>query len=64
VLDEAKQAWRVAAVSPSLAGLWASAIGGLGVTLRSPLGLPAKLVCEKELFGLPRLELFPVTLHY
>ena len=62
-LDDAKMRWRIAAVSPSLAGLWASAIGGLGVTARSSLGLPAKLVWDKALFDLPRLPAFPVTLH-
>lgn len=62
-LDDAKMPWRIAAVSPSLAGLWASAIGGLGITARSSLGLPAKLVWDKAMFGLPKLPAFPVTLH-
>lgn len=62
-LDDAKMPWRIAAVSPSLAGLWASAIGGLGITARSSLGLPAKLVWDKAMFDLPKLPAFPVTLH-
>lgn len=62
-LDDAGMAWRIAAVSPSLAGLWASAIGGLGITARSSLGLPAKLVWDKAMFDLPELAAFPVTLH-
>lgn len=62
-LDDAKMPWRIAAVSPSLAGLWASAIGGLGITARSSLGLPAKLVWDKDMFDLPKLPAFPVTLH-
>jgi DNA-binding transcriptional LysR family regulator len=62
-LDEARKPWRIAAVSPSLAGLWASAIGGLGITARSSLGLPARLVWDKAMFGLPKLPSFPVTLH-
>jgi DNA-binding transcriptional LysR family regulator len=62
-LDEAGVAWRVAAVSPSLSGLWASAIGGLGITLRSAMGLPAGLVSARTMFGLPALGPFPVTLH-
>ena len=62
-LDQANMAWRIAAVSPSLSGLWASAIGGLGVTIRSSFGLPAKLVWGKEMFNLPSLGSFPVTLH-
>jgi DNA-binding transcriptional LysR family regulator len=62
-LDEAGMPWRIAAVSPSLSGLWASALGGLGVTVRSSLGLPAGLVSGKALLGLPPLGSFPVTLH-
>ena len=62
-LDDAKLPWRIAAVSPSLAGLWATAIGGLGITARSSLGLPAKLVWDREMFDLPALPAFPVTLH-
>jgi DNA-binding transcriptional LysR family regulator len=62
-LDAASVPWRVAAVSPSLNGLWASAIGGLGVTLRTALSLPAALVAGSTLQGLPALGSFPVTLH-
>ena len=62
-LDAANRSWRIAAVSPSLAGLWACAIGGLGITARSSLGLPAKLVWEQDRFDLPALSAFPVTLH-
>jgi DNA-binding transcriptional LysR family regulator len=62
-LDDAKLPWRIAAVSPSLAGLWATAIGGLGITVRSSLGLPEKLVWDREMFDLPTLPAFPVTLH-
>jgi DNA-binding transcriptional LysR family regulator len=62
-LDRAGIAWRIAAVSPSLAGLWACAIGGLGLTARSSLGVPAKLTFAKTMFGLPKLGAFPVTVH-
>jgi DNA-binding transcriptional LysR family regulator len=62
-LDAAGVQWRIAAVSPSLAGLWASAVGGLGITVRSALGLPSHLRWNKEMFGLPELPSFPVTLH-
>jgi DNA-binding transcriptional LysR family regulator len=62
-LDQAGIAWRIAAVSPSLAGLWASAAGGLGITARSRLGLPANLACGPLMFGLPPLKRLPVTLH-
>jgi DNA-binding transcriptional LysR family regulator len=62
-LDAAGIAWRVAATSPSLAGLWASAIGGLGLTLRSRLALPDSVVWHRRLFDLPEVSSFPVTLH-
>jgi DNA-binding transcriptional LysR family regulator len=62
-LDDAGVSWRVAAVSPSVAGVWAAARGGLGVTVRSALGLPATLAHGKAMFGLPPLGEFPVTLH-
>jgi DNA-binding transcriptional LysR family regulator len=62
-LDEASIPWRIAAVSPSLAGLWASAIGGLGITARTSLGLPATLASDRTLLNLPALGSFPVTLH-
>jgi DNA-binding transcriptional LysR family regulator len=61
-LDAAGLPWRVAATSPSLAGLWASAVGGLGITVRSRLAVPETLVWRRDLFGLPALEPFPVTL--
>lgn len=62
-LDAASIAWRLAAISPSLSGLWASALGALGVTARSAMGLPAGLIWGPTLFGLPALGSFPVTLH-
>lgn len=62
-LDDAGVSWRVAAVSPSVAGVWAAARGGLGVTVRSALGLPVSLSHGKSMFGLPALGEFPVTLH-
>ncbi len=35
--------WRVAMTSPSLAGLWAAVEAGLGISVRTPLGLPDSL---------------------
>ena len=62
-LDAAGHPWRIAAVSPSLAGLWALGVAGLGVTVRSALGVPDTLVSGKTLFDLPSLGAFPATLH-
>ncbi len=61
-LEKAGRTWRIAGTSPSLAGLWATASAGLGVTARSILGLPQGLVCGASLFGLPKLGAFPVSL--
>jgi DNA-binding transcriptional LysR family regulator len=43
VLDRAGISSRIAFVSPSLHGLWAAVEAGLGVTLRTPVGLPPGL---------------------
>jgi len=63
-LDRAGIAWRLAAVSPSLTGLWATATARLGVTIRANIGLPQGLVAKSTLYNLPSLDLaLPVTLH-
>ncbi|MNK78856.1 HTH-type transcriptional regulator CysL [compost metagenome] len=43
-LDEAGIPWRIAFTSQSLAGIWAALQAGLGLTVRSTLGMPASLV--------------------
>jgi len=43
VLDQAGIPWRVVFTSPSLNGIWAAVQAGLGITLRSPIGLPRTL---------------------
>jgi DNA-binding transcriptional LysR family regulator len=63
VLDQARIAWRIALISPSLAGLWAAARAGLGLTVRGDVGLPLSLVASATLFDLPKLGSLPVTLH-
>lgn len=62
-LEAAGRPWRLAALSPSLAGLWASAQGGLGVTARTALGLPPTLRWGRTLLGLPVLGALPLALH-
>ncbi|RKG58082.1 LysR family transcriptional regulator [Corallococcus sp. AB011P] len=62
-LDRKGLAWRIAFASPSLAGLWAAAEAGLGVTLRTAFGLPKTLaVLEPGASGLPALGSIPVYL--
>jgi DNA-binding transcriptional LysR family regulator len=62
-LDQAGTPYRIAATSPSLNGIWAALLGGLGITARTTLGLPENLISGKSLFGLPRLGTLPITLH-
>jgi DNA-binding transcriptional LysR family regulator len=61
-LDKAGLAWRIAFTSPSLHGLWAAVEAGLGITLRTAVGLPATL---RVLDGLPQVAdpALPVCLH-
>jgi DNA-binding transcriptional LysR family regulator len=55
-LDRAGIPWRLAFTSPSLAGLWAATGAGLGVTLRTKIGLPNTLaVLKSGASGLPTL---------
>lgn len=59
-LDAASIPWRVSFTSPSLSGLWAAVAAGLGITLRTPLGLPASLnvlPARDRLPILPRIRL-------
>jgi DNA-binding transcriptional LysR family regulator len=60
-LDRAGVAWRIAFTSPSLAGTWAAVKAGLGVSVRTPLSLPAGLRVldgrEADLPPLPQLGL-------
>lgn len=58
-LDRAGISWRLAFVSPSLAGLWAAVAAGLGVTVRTDVGLPAgvRVLGAGEAPPLPALPL-------
>lgn len=62
-LDRAGIAWRVAFTSASLAGIWAAVAAGLGVTLRTPLGLPATVRAGVGA-SLPRLGDIGLRLHH
>jgi DNA-binding transcriptional LysR family regulator len=62
-LEAAGIPYRVAATSPSLDGLWAALQGGLGITARTAMQLPAPLMANKSLHRLPVLPSFPVALH-
>ncbi|MGO7372945.1 LysR substrate-binding domain-containing protein [Rhizobium ruizarguesonis] len=63
-LDEAGISWRLAFVSPSLSGLWAATAAGLGLTIRTPIGLPAKVrPLAPGTIGLPDLPKLGLVLH-
>ena len=55
--DQAGLPWRVAFTSTSLHGLWAAVEAGLGVTLRTAVGLPAGVVPLDDLPPGPALDL-------
>ncbi|KVF47168.1 MULTISPECIES: LysR substrate-binding domain-containing protein [Burkholderia] len=62
-LDRAGTPWRVAFTTPSLAGLWAAAAAGLGLTVRSRYGLPASVrALDAASCGLPELPSLPLIL--
>jgi len=61
-LDRAGIAWRVAFTSASLGGVWAAVAAGLGVTVRTALGVPAHLRLLDDT-ALPALPAVGLSLH-
>lgn len=59
-LDTARIPWRIALTSPSVGGLWAAVAAGLGLTLRTRIGLPAHL---RVISGLPPVPSLGYVLH-
>ncbi|MCD5973110.1 LysR substrate-binding domain-containing protein [Pseudomonas quasicaspiana] len=59
-LDAAQIPWRIALTSPSVGGIWAAVSAGLGVTLRTRIGLPDNLTF---LDGLPSVPSLGYVLH-
>lgn len=63
-LDAADIAWRVVYTCPSLGGIWAAVTAGLGVTVRTPFGLPPALTTlPPSAVGLPDLPAIDLALH-
>jgi DNA-binding transcriptional LysR family regulator len=54
-LESAGMPWTVAFASPTLASLWGAVGSGLGVTVRTPLGIPPGLRIMTAADGLPHL---------
>jgi DNA-binding transcriptional LysR family regulator len=63
-LDEAGTPWRLAFTSASVTGLWAAAEAGLGITVRTRIGMPKTLVVlDPHSTGLPPLPKISLVLH-
>jgi DNA-binding transcriptional LysR family regulator len=62
-LERAQRPWRLVFTSPSLSGLWAATIAGLGVTVRTRLGLPPPLAVLGKSSGLPNLPQIALSLY-
>ncbi|MBB3119811.1 LysR substrate-binding domain-containing protein [Pseudoduganella violacea] len=63
-LDRAGIPWRIAFSSPSLSGVWAAVAAGLGVTVRTHIGLPASLqALDASAHDLPALPHAQLILH-
>ncbi|MFL4366136.1 LysR substrate-binding domain-containing protein [Enterobacter asburiae] len=60
-LDAAGIPWRIAFTSHSLSGLWAGVSAGLGITLRTRIGLPETLQIDTRL--LPYAGVLGIALH-
>ncbi len=63
-LDRQGISWRLAFVSPSLGGLWAATAAALGITVRTPVGLPRGVRrLDPSEHGLPKLPALGLVLH-
>ncbi|MER9653958.1 LysR substrate-binding domain-containing protein [Mesorhizobium sp. M0152] len=63
-LDRAGLSWRMAFSSPSLGGIWAAVAAGLGLTIRTEIGLPANVsTLTPEIAGLPALPKLALFLY-
>jgi DNA-binding transcriptional LysR family regulator len=63
-LDAAGIPWQLVFVSASLAGLYAAAEAGLGITLRTAFGMPRSLqALDPASYGLPALPRVSLSLH-
>ena len=64
VLDRAGIPWRHAFTSASLAALWAATSAGLGLSARTPFGLPAHVrALDRAGTGLPALPQVALAMH-
>ena len=57
-----RQAWRQTLSTPSLSGIWAAVEAGLGISVRTSLGVPNGLAKSRQLPGRHQLPLVEITL--
>jgi DNA-binding transcriptional LysR family regulator len=63
-LDRAGVPWRIAFTSASLAGTWAAVKAGLGISVRTPFGLPADVrALDSQQANLPALPKLGLALY-
>jgi DNA-binding transcriptional LysR family regulator len=63
-LDRANRPWRIALTSPNLSGIWAGVSAGLGLTIRTRLGLsPAVRTLDEAEHGLPALQAIGLAIY-
>ena len=61
ILEKANRPWRQVFVSPSLAGSWAAVEAGLGLSVRTQIGLPRNLTAVRSLPGTRKLPSVDIT---
>ena len=61
-LEQAKLPWRLTLSTPALSGLWAALEAGLGVSIRTRLGLPDSLTVLRQDGRLPALPMANLVL--
>ncbi len=62
-LDQAGIPWRIAFTSPSLASVWKAVGAGLGITIRTHVGMPDSVRILPKDMGLPALPFIDVALY-
>lgn len=63
-VSQAERGSDMAFSSPSLGGIWAAVAAGLGLTIRTDIGLPASVsAMTPEIAGLPALPKMALFLH-
>jgi DNA-binding transcriptional LysR family regulator len=63
-LDKTGIPWRSGFTSPSLGGIWAAVGAGLGLTVRTAIGIPDTVrILDEAALGLPALPRLSIVLH-